>query len=126
MGWGRIFFVNIPIAIAALVLTVRVVPKPLNRPGSALPGLEVAGMLLFALFASSLLYGTIRSHASGWTGSGTLVAFGVCAVALPAFVLRQRATDHPIFDLALLHRPAFTAALVAMFVGEFTAYGFLA
>ncbi|MEU6804520.1 DHA2 family efflux MFS transporter permease subunit [Streptomyces neyagawaensis] len=126
LGWGWIFFVNVPIGIAALVLTVRVVPKPINRPGGALPNLDVAGMLLFALFASSLLYGTIRSHASGWTGSQTLIAFGVCALALLAFVLRQRATDHPMFDLALLRRPAFTAALVAMFVGEFTAYGFMA
>jgi MFS family permease len=83
-------------------------------------------MLLFALFASSLLYGTIRAHAAGWSGTQTLAALLASAPALIAFVLRQRASDHPILDLALLCRPAFTAGLIAIFVGEFTAYGFMA
>lgn len=126
LGWGWIFFVNVPIGVTALALTLRVVPKPAEQPGGEHPQLDVAGMLLFALFASSLLYGTIRSHAAGWTGSGTLVSFAVCVVALIAFLLRQRAADQPMFDLALLRRPAFAVALVAMIVGEFTAYGFMA
>ncbi len=41
-------------------------------------------------------------------------------------MLRQRASDQPILDLALLRRPAFTAALIAIFAGMFTAYGFMA
>jgi MFS family permease len=99
---------------------------PASRPGSERASLDVAGMLLFALFASSLLYGTVRAPAAGWSGTGTLAALLVSALALIAFVLRQRASDHPILDLALLRRPAFTAALIAIFVGMFTAYGFMA
>jgi len=94
-GWGWIFFVNVPVGVAAIVLTARVVPAPASRPGSERASLDVAGMALFAL-------------------------------ALIAFVLRQRASDHPILDLALLRRPAFTAALIAIFAGMFTAYGFMA
>jgi EmrB/QacA subfamily drug resistance transporter len=123
-GWGWIFFVNVPVGVAAIVLTARAVPA--SRPGSERARLDVAGMLLFALFASSLLYGTVRAPAAGWSGTGTLAALLVSALALIAFVLRQRASDHPILDLALLRRPAFTAALIAIFVGMFTAYGFMA
>ena len=124
-GWGWIFFVNVPVGVAAIVLTARAVPAQ-RRPGSERASLDVAGMLLFALFASSLLYGTVRAPAAGWSGTGTLAALLVSALALIAFVLRQRASDHPILDLALLRRPAFTAALIAIFVGMFTAYGFMA
>src|SRR5580693_7272563 len=123
-GWGWIFFVNVPVGVAAIVLTARAVPA--SRPGSERASLDVAGMLLFALFASSLLYGTVRAPAAGWSGTGTLAALLVSALALIAFVLRQRASDHPILDLALLRRPAFTAALIAIFAGMFTAYGFMA
>ena len=126
LGWGWIFFANIPVGVAAIVLTARAVPTPARWPGSERARLDVAGMLLFAIFASSLLYGTIRAHASGWTGAATLTALLTSALALIAFVLRQRASDHPILDLALLRRPAFTAGLIAIFVGEFTAYGFMA
>ena len=125
-GWGWIFFVNVPVGVAAIVLTAQAVPAPASRPGSERASLDVAGMLLFALFASSLLYGTVRAPAAGWSGTGTLAALLVSALALIAFVLRQRASDHPILDLALLRRPAFTAALIAIFVGMFTAYGFMA
>jgi len=90
-GWGWIFFVNVPVGVAAIVLTAQAVPAPASRPGS-----------------------------------GTLAALLVSALALIAFVLRQRASDHPILDLALLRRPAFTAALIAIFAGMFTAYGFMA
>jgi EmrB/QacA subfamily drug resistance transporter len=125
-GWGWIFFVNVPVGVAAIVLTARAVPTPAIRPGSERASLDVAGMLLFALFASSLLYGTVRAPAAGWSGTGTLAALLVSALALIAFALRQRASDHPILDLALLRRPAFTAALIAIFAGMFTAYGFMA
>jgi MFS family permease len=125
-GWGWIFFVNVPVGVAAIVLTARAVPAPASRPGSERAGPDVAGILLFALFASSLLYGTVRAPIAGWSGTGTLAALLVSALALIAFVLRQRASDHPILDLALLRRPAFTAALIAIFVGMFTAYGFMA
>ncbi|MFC7303148.1 MFS transporter [Streptomyces monticola] len=125
-GWGWIFFVNIPVGVLAVVLTLRLVPAPVVRASGERGRVDVPGMLLFAAFASGLLYAMIRAHEGGWTSPGTLVPLVVAVLALIAFVLVQRRTTHPLLDLALLRRPVFLAALVAIFVGEFTAYGFMA
>lgn len=125
-GWSWIFYVNVPVGVLAIVLTLRVIPRSEVPESARRERLDLPGAVLFAAFAAGLLYATIAAHEEGWTSPATLIPLVLALAAGPAFVLVQRRSASPLLDLALLARPAFLAALIAIFVGEFTAYGFMA
>ena len=124
LGWGWIFFVNIPVGVAAILLTARAVPAPQRRPASErAPGRGRNAAVRAVRQRPALRHHPrpcrrLEQHRDPHRPARL-------RHRSDAFVLRQRASDHPILDLALLRRPAFTAALIAIFVGEFTAYGFM-
>jgi EmrB/QacA subfamily drug resistance transporter len=112
ISWRWIFFVNIPIGVAALAITLtRVVESRDPHPRR----LDWIGFVTFSLGLAGLVYGLIRSHADGWGAtnvSGSLIA---AAVLLVAFVVAERVQREPMFDLGLLRKPAFVGGLVAAF-----------
>ena len=120
--WGSVFLINIPIIIAALVAGIFLVPeskdphaKPLD-PGGAL--LSIAGL-------GSLIYAIIEAPSHGWTSVETLLAFGVAAVFLTAFVLWERRLVHPMLDMRLFRNMRFTGASIAISLVFFAMFGSL-
>ncbi|QIB42601.1 MFS transporter [Streptomyces aureoverticillatus] len=108
-GWRWIFFVNLPVSVAAVWLTLRWVPE---SKGHAARRVDWAGTVTFALFAGALTYAVVRASAVGWTSGRTLVTLAVAALALIAFVVVERRAAHPLIDLRLLRKPAFTGILL--------------
>jgi EmrB/QacA subfamily drug resistance transporter len=112
LGWEWIFFVNIPIGAAAIVLTeLRLAnvaaqdPQPIDLPGLATFS---AGLFL-------LIFGLIRGNPEGW-GSAPIVASLAGSVALLlAFVAIEARSDHPMLDLALFRKPAFNGVSAVAF-----------
>ena len=117
-GWSWIFYVNVPVGVLAIVLTLRVIPRSEVPDSARRERLDLPGAVLFAAFAAGLLYATIAAHEEGWTSPATLIPLVLALAAGPAFVLVQRRSARPLLDLALLARPAFLAALIAIFVGD--------
>src|SRR5204863_4099250 len=62
---------------------------------------------------------------AGWTAPSTLAAFGVSAVALVAFVMVERATDHPMLDLRLFRGASFSTLMVAAVLAQAAAFAYL-
>src|SRR6478752_4675112 len=84
LSWRWIFFVNLPIGVLALLVTLREVDES-KAPVARRP--DWAGFVTFTLGLSALVYGLIRSHPDGWgstTVSGSLIA---AAVLLALFFL---------------------------------------
>ncbi|MEU7578656.1 MFS transporter [Streptomyces sp. NPDC041068] len=124
LDWRWIFYVNLPVTALALALTFRYIPRstPTRDPSRRL---DVPGLLLFALGAGGIVYALTETHAEGWTSPHTLAPLGIAAAALVLFVRTQRLSSHPLLDLALFRRPAFTAAMLTIAVGEGAVYGIL-
>jgi EmrB/QacA subfamily drug resistance transporter len=106
-GWEWIFFVNIPIGIAAIVLTERKIvnvfaddPEPVD-----LPGLVTFSSALFLL-----IFGLIRGNPEGWGSALILACLIGAAVLLALFVAIERRSDHPMLDLSLFATPPSTAS----------------
>jgi EmrB/QacA subfamily drug resistance transporter len=111
-GWEWIFFVNVPIGIAAMVLTERKIvnvflkePEPVDLPG----------LVTFSVALFLLIFGLIRGNPEGW-GSSVIVACLVAAAALLAlFVAIELRVDHPMLDLKLFRKHAFNGVSAVAF-----------
>ncbi|EMF01145.1 transmembrane efflux protein [Streptomyces mobaraensis NBRC 13819 = DSM 40847] len=128
IGWEAIFLVNLPIAAAAVLLTLRVVRADRPRAaGARRTRVDVPGAVTFTLAAAALTYGFIRSAESGWTSATVLTSFAVAAAALVGFVLAEtragRRGEVPMLDLALLRRPSFAGLMGGALLFQGGAFG---
>src|SRR5580698_6459045 len=83
VGWRSIFWINIPIGLAAIILAVRYVPEsraPVARK------VDIGGQLLVIALLASLTYAIIEAPGRGWSSPIILGAFAVAAVALAALL----------------------------------------
>ena len=117
-GWQAIFLVNLPIAVAAVALTLRVLPAGRRGAGR----LDVPGALTFTLAAASLTYALIRGGEHGWGDGLTVAAFVAAGAAAVAFVPVELRSKHPMLDLALLRRPAFAGLLTGALLYQMAAF----
>ncbi|MFI7319759.1 MFS transporter [Streptomyces venezuelae] len=108
-GWRWIFFVNLPVSVASIWLTLRLVPESRGPAGRRV---DWAGTGAFACFAGAGTYGVLRGGADGWTSAAAGTSFAVSALALLCFVLVERRVAQPLLDLRLLRKPAFTGVLI--------------
>jgi len=112
LSWRWIFFVNAPIGIAAVLITLAKVVES-RAPHATRP--DWAGFALFTVALSSLVYGLIESNQKSFTDQLVLGCFAAAAVLLVAFVLVERRSAHPMFDLKLFMLPTFSGGSVAAF-----------
>jgi EmrB/QacA subfamily drug resistance transporter len=113
ISWESIFFVNVPIGIAAVLVTLSKVDE--FRSPSA-QRVDVPGLVSFSGGLFLLIFALVRGNAEGW-GSTLIVAFFAgSAVLLTAFVfIERRAREQAMFDLTLFRKPAFGGASIAAF-----------
>jgi EmrB/QacA subfamily drug resistance transporter len=117
-GWQAIFLVNLPIAVAAVALTLKVLPVGGRGAGR----LDVPGALVFTVAAASLTYALIRGGEHGWGDGQSVAAFVLAGVAAVVFVPVELRSAHPMLDLALLRRPAFSGLLAGALLYQLAAF----
>ncbi len=112
LSWRWIFFVNAPIGIGAVVLTLFKVAES-RSPKASRP--DWPGFALFTVALSSLVYGLIESNQRSFTDGLVLGCFAVAAALLVAFVVVELRSAAPMFDLSLFRLPTFSGGSVAAF-----------
>ncbi|NKI43758.1 MFS transporter [Streptomyces physcomitrii] len=121
-GWRWIFFVNLPVSVAAVWLTTVAVPE---SRGPRERRIDWPGTAAFAVFAGFATFGAVRAGEAGWLSGETALSAALALAGLIAFVLIERRSDHPMFDIGLLRTPAFLGVSLAAFVFNATAFGLL-
>ncbi|MEV0888768.1 MFS transporter [Streptomyces microflavus] len=100
LTWHWIFFINLPIGLAVLLVAVRVLPADRGRGLAA--GADVAGALLVTAGLMLGIYTVVGVETYGWVSAHTL-GLGALALALLAgFVLRQATAPTPLMPLRIL------------------------
>jgi EmrB/QacA subfamily drug resistance transporter len=122
VGWRSIFWVNIPIGIAALVLSRWLVPESKSehpRP------IDVPGQLLVIGTLATATYTIIDGPSAGWTSTKILGLAALAVVLLVTFVITELRVAHPLVDLGFFRSPPFTAAVSIATLAFFVLAGFL-
>jgi EmrB/QacA subfamily drug resistance transporter len=112
LGWEWIFFVNIPIGIAAVLLTLAKVPESRDPEAS---GTDWLGVVLFSAALFLLVFALIEGNDKGWTSAAILGELIGSAVLLVAFVIAEARQARPMLDLSLFRKPTFAGASIAAF-----------
>src|SRR4051812_40587614 len=112
-SWRWIFFVNVPIGIAAVIVALRALPDvERTRPEA----LDVRGLVLMSLGVPALTYGLAEIGATGgFTAAKVVVPCLAGGALIAAFVLHALRVPNPLLDLRLYRRPTFASASLAMF-----------
>jgi EmrB/QacA subfamily drug resistance transporter len=107
VGWRSIFWINLPVGLAALLLTLRYVPES-RAPKARRP--DPVGQLLVIALLGSLTYAIIEAPSSG---TGKIVVFGVIALASLLALLRyEPRRAEPLVDLRFFRSAPFSGATV--------------
>ena len=103
VSWRAVFWLNVPVGIAALVLVAIARPAQASRPGRIRGG--ALALLVGGLGATVL---AVQEAATwGWDSPLTLLVLGAGVAATAAFVVTQSRVPDPLVDVGLLRRRAF-------------------
>ncbi|MEU6080899.1 MFS transporter [Streptomyces sp. NPDC047108] len=109
VGWRSIFWINLPVGIAALLLTARYVPESrAPRPRRFDP----VGQLLVIVLLGCVTYAIIEAPVAGPGSPLILTCAGAAAVALVALVLYEPRREEPLIDLRFFGSAPFSGATV--------------
>lgn len=106
LDWHWIFWVNVPIGLVAVLLSLRL----LRESRGPQTRLDPLGALLITAAATAVAWGLVRASDAGWGGAETVGTLGGGAVLLAWFVLWERRAAAPMLPLTLFRTRAFTAA----------------
>jgi EmrB/QacA subfamily drug resistance transporter len=125
LSWEWIFFVNVPIGIAAFVLSIRYVPESIapDRPETVdLPGaVSVTSGLIV------LVYAIVKAEDYGWASGRTLGLIAVAVALLVAFVFIERRSSAPLIRLDIFRSRMISGAnaIMILVAGGMFAFFFL-
>jgi EmrB/QacA subfamily drug resistance transporter len=112
LGWSSIFYINVPVGLLAMVLTVWRVAESRDPKQSRLDWIGTA-TFTGALFA--LVLALIRGNANGWGSPLIIGLLSAFAVLLVLFLVSQRVQKESMFDLSLFTKPTFSGAAIVAF-----------
>ncbi|MHB1551849.1 MAG: DHA2 family efflux MFS transporter permease subunit [Vulcanimicrobiaceae bacterium] len=119
-SWPLIFFINIPIGIAAILMTLAFIPNPTfhQKPKGAI---DWFGLSLLSAGLASLQYVLERGQHDDWWSSHTITTLAcVAVIALTWFVVKALRDKHPLVDLSVFRFRTFTFANI---IGVITGFG---
>jgi EmrB/QacA subfamily drug resistance transporter len=119
VGWRAVFLVNVPVGVAAILLTARFVPE--SRAEHA-RRIDPVGQLLVIIGLASLVYAIIEAPTAGWLSAQTLGLGGVFAVAFSTLVIYERRVFEPLIEMRFFGSAPFAGAS-AIAIAVFAAMG---
>lgn len=108
-GWRAVFWVNVPIVVAAIVATARFVPE--SRAARA-RRFDPVGQVLVVLVLGSVVAAIIGSRGLGWSSPVVLGLLAVAALGVAGIVVYEPRRADPLLELRLFRSVPFSAAIV--------------
>jgi EmrB/QacA subfamily drug resistance transporter len=121
-GWRSIFWINVPVGIAAFLLAWRFVPESrAEHPRRLDPG----GQLLVLVLLASLTSGIIEGPAAGWSSPLIIGCFTLAAAALAGLLWWEPRRTEPLIELRFFRSAPFAGATLVAVCAFASLGGFL-
>ncbi len=111
-GWSSIFFINVPIGAAAVLLTIAKVDESRDPQGKRI---DWIGTVTFTSSLFLFVLAIIRGNAEGWGSTLIVSLFAASAILMVVFIVSQFVQDAPMFDVTLFRKPTFGGASIVAF-----------
>ncbi|HEY5252555.1 MAG TPA: MFS transporter [Acidimicrobiales bacterium] len=108
LSWHWIFFINLPIGIAALILGLALIPS-LKGTGTH-DGVDVLGAVMVTTAVMLLVYAIVKASDYGWESARTIVVGLAALILLGAFVRLEAHLPHPLVPLRMFRSRNLTGA----------------
>jgi EmrB/QacA subfamily drug resistance transporter len=124
-GWRWVFLVNLPIGIAVVVLSLRLLP---GGAGRGTGNLDVAGAVTVTTSLMLAVYGVVNAQQKGWTSAHTFGFVGAAVVIFALFLLIESKVSAPLMPLRFfrLHNLAVANSVGILWAAAMFAWFFLA
>lgn len=119
LAWQWIFWLNVPIAVAAIPLVLAVVEDTRGEDTS----LDSVGLLLVSSAAFAVVWGLVRGNDAGWISTEILAALVGGAVLAVAFVRWELRVDRPMLPMRFFSSRPFSVGVAASFFLLASLYG---
>ncbi|TDW71213.1 MFS transporter [Kribbella pratensis] len=121
-GWRFIFWINVPVTVAAVLMTALFVPE--SR--AAVPRrMDPVGQVLVVLLLGGLTYGIIEGRTAGWGSPLIIGCFAVCVAAAVTLVYYERRREEPLLEPRFFRSAPFSGATLIAVCGFSALSGFL-
>jgi EmrB/QacA subfamily drug resistance transporter len=110
-AWPSVFWINLPLVLAALVTAFYLVPRSRADRSSRL---DPVGAVLSIAAITAVTYAVIEAPEHGWTSATTLTVFAAGLATAVGFVHWELRRAEPMLDVRLFRMPAFTAASLSL------------
>jgi EmrB/QacA subfamily drug resistance transporter len=119
-GWTGVFWINVPVFAAALVLAARVLHESAAPAGR---GVDWPGQLLCIIGLGSLVTALVEGQSLGWRDGRILLCTAVGIASIVAFTAVELRVESPMLDLRLFRERALGAAALTGFMVGFAVFG---
>jgi EmrB/QacA subfamily drug resistance transporter len=102
-SWRWVFLINVPVAVASLILVPRLVGESRIR---AQRGFDLAGAVTITGGTTTLVFTLVKAPDYGWGSPKTVVLFAAATMLLGAFAVIERRTGAPLIPAGFMHRRA--------------------
>lgn len=121
-SWRSIFGLNVVLAVAAIVGTLRMIPESADPQA---PRLDLVGALIAVVGLAALVYSIIEAPTAGWATARTLIGIAAGLVVLAGFVWWEASRTNPLIDPRLFGHHAFAAGTLSITLQFFAFFGFV-
>ncbi|MFE5505419.1 MFS transporter [Amycolatopsis japonica] len=121
LAWQWIFWLNLPVGVVAVLLTLRRVDES-TGPGHRL---DHGGVVLVSLGSLGIVWGLVRGNLAGWDSAEVLGSLALGVALVIAFVSWEQRSEAPMLPMRFFRLRAFSAANAANFCVFASLYGTL-
>lgn len=106
--WDLIFWINVPIGIVALILSMIYLPK---METNSKEKIDIKGTIVFAIFIVSSMLSITKGESLGYTNKYIILGFIIAIVSLCLFIYLEKTVESPVLDLNLFKNKLFSLSI---------------
>jgi EmrB/QacA subfamily drug resistance transporter len=108
--WTWVFLINVPVGLAVLALTPKIIPRGLKQKG----GIDYTGALTITGGLILLVYAIVTANDIGWTSTQTISTLSIAGILFAIFLALQRRNKEPLIPLNIFRIPNLFASNIVM------------